>query len=226
MGSTRAWPVPHAYAEAGADVLFVEALRTREQIEQVGRELGGRLPLLANMVEGGKTPLLSIDELARAGFRLAIFPGAMMRVVTRAASDYLATLKRDGTTRNMLDRMYDFRGVNEMIGTEPMLREGDRYDEIGNACRLGRCLLPLRRQHAPPDLAVRIPYGSVCGDAQSVLFQQRAQPLPAGIIERDCSEVFEPRDVLTQRFPGVAAGIRRAETPAPPPACVLPRMPG
>jgi 2-methylisocitrate lyase-like PEP mutase family enzyme len=117
----------HAYAAAGADVLFVEALRTKEQIERVGRELGTKVPLLANMVEGGKTPLHSIGELGAAGFRLAIFPGAMVRVVSRAASEYLATLRRDGTTRNMLDRMNDFNAINAIIGTDAMLREGDKY---------------------------------------------------------------------------------------------------
>jgi 2-methylisocitrate lyase-like PEP mutase family enzyme len=117
----------HAYAEAGADVLFVEALRTPEQFERVGRELGGRAPLLANMVEGGKSPLLSIGELQGLGFRLAIFPGAMVRVVARAATDYLGTLRRDGTTRNMLDRMLDFNGINAVIGTEALLGEGERY---------------------------------------------------------------------------------------------------
>ena len=71
----------HAYADAGADVLFIEALRTVEQFERAGRELGGQIPLLANMVEGGKTPLLSIQELGSHGFRLAIYPGAMVRVV-------------------------------------------------------------------------------------------------------------------------------------------------
>jgi 2-methylisocitrate lyase-like PEP mutase family enzyme len=119
----------HAYAEAGADVLFVEALRAPVEFERVGRELGAKVPLLANMVEGGKSPLLSIDELGRMGFRLAIFPGAMVRVVGKAATDYLATLRRDGTTRNMLDRMFDFRGINAVIGTEEMLRAGDRYRE-------------------------------------------------------------------------------------------------
>lgn len=117
----------HAYAEAGADVLFVEALRSPEQFERVGRELGGRIPLLANMVEGGKSPLLTRDELAALGFRVAIFPGAMARVVGKAATDYLATLRHDGTTRNMLDRMLDFRGINAVVGTDAMLREGEKY---------------------------------------------------------------------------------------------------
>ncbi len=119
----------HAYADAGADVLFVEALSTTEQFERVGRELGGRLPLLANMVEGGKSPLLSLEELQRLGFRLAIFPGSMVRVFGKAATDYLSTLKRDGSTRNMLDRMLDFRGINDVIGTDTMLRAGDLYKD-------------------------------------------------------------------------------------------------
>ena len=117
----------HRYAEAGADVLFVEALRTPEQMARVGRELGGRVALLANMVEGGKTPLLSIRELGEIGFRLAIFPGAMVRVVGFAASQYLATLKADGTTRGMLDRMFDFSRLNATVGTDVMLQTGERY---------------------------------------------------------------------------------------------------
>ena len=117
----------HRYAEAGADVLFVEALRTPEQMARVGRELGGRVALLANMVEGGKTPLLSIRELAEIGYRLAIFPGAMVRVVGFAASQYLATLKADGTTRGMLDRMFDVSRLNATVGTDAMLQTGERY---------------------------------------------------------------------------------------------------
>jgi 2-methylisocitrate lyase-like PEP mutase family enzyme len=83
--------------------------------------------LLANMVEGGKTPLLSIAELGEIGFRLAIFPGAMVRVVGFAASQYLATLKGEGTTRGMLDRMFDFSRLNVTVGTEAMLQAGEQY---------------------------------------------------------------------------------------------------
>ena len=117
----------HRYAEAGADVLFVEALRTPEQMARVGRELGGCVALLANMVEGGKTPLLSITELGAIGFRLAIFPGAMVRVVGFAVSQYLATLQGEGTTRNMLDRMFDFSRLNATVGTDVMLQVAEQY---------------------------------------------------------------------------------------------------
>ena len=120
----------HAYVEAGADVLFIEALQNREQMERAGRELGGRIPLLANMVEGGKTPLLSIAELGALGFRLAIHPGAMVRVVGYAATNYLATLRSDGTTREMLDRMFDFKQLNDVIGTDDMLQKSERYRDL------------------------------------------------------------------------------------------------
>ena len=117
-----------AYLDAGADVLFIESLRTPEEFAHVGRELGSRVPLLANMVEGGSSPLFSIDELGDMGFRLAIFPGAMVRVLAHAARDYLATLKRDGSTRRMLDRMLDFQGINAVVGTDALLAQGRDYE--------------------------------------------------------------------------------------------------
>ena len=116
-----------AYAEAGADVLFVESPRNHEELTRVGQALGARIPLLANMVEGGKTPLLSAAELGALGFRLVIFPGAMVRVLSRAGADYLSVLRRDGTTRNMLDQMNDFDAINAIIGTDAMLALGERY---------------------------------------------------------------------------------------------------
>jgi 2-methylisocitrate lyase-like PEP mutase family enzyme len=116
-----------AYVEQGADVLFVESPRSRDELVRVGRELGHRVPLLANMVEGGKTPLLPAAELGQLGFRLVIFPGAMVRVLSRAGADYLDVLRRDGTTAGLLDRMNDFDAINAIIGTDELLERGDRY---------------------------------------------------------------------------------------------------
>jgi len=117
-----------AYREAGADVLFVESPGDLAQLRRIGAELGGDMPLLANMVEGGKTPLLPATELADLGYRVVIYPGAMVRVLSRAGQEYLETLRRDGSTLNFLDRMNDFRQLNELIGTETMLRRGERYE--------------------------------------------------------------------------------------------------
>ena len=77
-----------AYIEAGADVLFVESPLDDEQLAKVGADLGRQIPLLANMVEGGKTPLHSAAELGQLGFKLVIFPGAMLRMLSRAATEY------------------------------------------------------------------------------------------------------------------------------------------
>jgi 2-methylisocitrate lyase-like PEP mutase family enzyme len=71
-----------AYVEAGADIVFVEAPRSVEEMRRVVEVLGARAPLVANMVEGGVTPILSLNELDDLGFRLAISPGAMVRMPT------------------------------------------------------------------------------------------------------------------------------------------------
>jgi 2-methylisocitrate lyase-like PEP mutase family enzyme len=116
-----------AYLAAGADVLFIEALETLAQLAEAGRRFGARVPLLANMVEGGRTPLLAIDELAALGFRLAIYPGAMLRVLGHAGAAYLAHLHGQGSTLGMQDRMLDFRGLNAVVGTDALLEQGKRY---------------------------------------------------------------------------------------------------
>ena len=119
----------NAYIEAGADVLFVESPLDDEQLAVVGQTLGDRVPLLANMVEGGKTPLHSADELAALGFKLVIFPGAMLRMISRAGAEYLAALRRDGTTAGIMDRMFDFATLNDVIGTGELLTDGDQYSD-------------------------------------------------------------------------------------------------
>lgn len=118
-----------AYADAGADVLFVESPLDDEQLRVVGDTLGDRVPLLANMVEGGKTPLHSVDELGALGYRVVIFPGAMVRMLSRAATVYLDALRRDGTTAGIIDRMFDFNAVNAVIGTDELLADGKKYSE-------------------------------------------------------------------------------------------------
>ena len=119
----------HAYREAGADMLFVEAPRTQEQIETLGQDLGSQVPLLANMVEGGKTPLKPARELARLGFKMVIYPGAMVRVLAFAARAYLTELKNHGSTESFRNRMLDFNELQEIIGTAELLAAGQRYDE-------------------------------------------------------------------------------------------------
>jgi 2-methylisocitrate lyase-like PEP mutase family enzyme len=117
-----------AYAEAGADVLFVEAPQDTAQQEALGRAFAGKVPLLANMVEGGRTPLRSAAELGRIGFKLVIYPGAMMRVTAFAAAEYLKVLKADGATARLKDRMFDFSQLNAILGLADIMATGAQYD--------------------------------------------------------------------------------------------------
>ena len=116
------------YVEAGADVLFVEAPESEEQMRDLNARFAGRVPLLANMVEGGRTPFLAADALEALGYSVAIFPGGLVRALTKAAQDYFATLKTHGTTTPFADRMLDFDGLNALLGTEAILAAGAKYD--------------------------------------------------------------------------------------------------
>ena len=116
------------YAQAGADVLFVEAPGSNDELASLVKALGGRLPLMANMVEGGKTPILSAAELEEIGFALVIFPGGIVRAIAHAARDFYATLARDGSSAAFRSRMFDFDALNEVIGTPQMLALGKTYE--------------------------------------------------------------------------------------------------
>jgi 2-methylisocitrate lyase-like PEP mutase family enzyme len=117
-----------AYLAAGVDVLFIEALRSPEEMRAATGRFAKRAPLLANMVEGGKTPLLAASELERLGFAIAIFPGGTARAVAFALSAYFASLKTHGTTTPFRDRMLDFRQLQGVLGTDAMLAQGKQYD--------------------------------------------------------------------------------------------------
>jgi 2-methylisocitrate lyase-like PEP mutase family enzyme len=119
------------YLEAGADVLFIEAPRDEADMQAIADRFAGRAPLLANMVEGGKTPLVSARELQARGFAIAIYPGSLVRGLSFAAVGLLAALRRDGDTRAWADRMLDFQALQELLGTEELLAVGRRYEERG-----------------------------------------------------------------------------------------------
>ena len=128
-GLDKALERAERYLEAGADVLFIEAPRTTEEMKTVTARFAARVPLLANMVEGGKTPVLDTKSLEALGYRIAIFPGGLARRLAYAAQEYFAALKRDGTTASMREQMLDFQGLNRVIGTPQMLELGRRYEK-------------------------------------------------------------------------------------------------
>ena len=116
------------YADAGADMLFVEAPGSVAEMQAVVAALGGRAPLMANMVEGGRTPVQSAAALEALGYAMVIFPGGIVRAIAHAAQAFYGVLKRDGTTDARRGAMFDFDALNAVIGTPEMLAKGKHYE--------------------------------------------------------------------------------------------------
>ena len=116
------------YREAGADMLFIEAPRERAELKRIGALVGRSVPLMANMVEGGKTPMLTAGELESLGFAFVIFPGGIVRALAKAAGEFYSSLKSNGTTAPFRARMFDFSALNDLIGTPQMLARGKQYE--------------------------------------------------------------------------------------------------
>src|ERR1043165_1759992 len=113
-GFERAIERASLYKEAGADMLFVEAPKSRDDLARITKALPG-VALMANMVEGGKTPILPAAELEAIGFALVIFPGGIVRALGRTASEYYASLAASGSTEPFRARMLDFDRLNDLI---------------------------------------------------------------------------------------------------------------
>lgn len=128
-GLDAAFERAERYLECGVDALFIEALRTAEQMDAACQRFASRVPLLANMVEGGKTPVQGGDDLQARGFRLAIFPGGTARAVAHLLQAYYASLRTHGSTLPWRDRMLDFEGLNALIGTPELMEAGRRYEQ-------------------------------------------------------------------------------------------------
>ena len=116
-----------AYLACGVDALFVEAVRSPAEMDLVCGRFASRAPMLANIVEGGKTPIQSADELGARGYRIVIFPGGTARFVAKQLEGYYGSLKQHGTTRPKQAEMFDFDQLNALIGTPELLEKGRRY---------------------------------------------------------------------------------------------------
>ena len=106
-----------AYRDIGADVLFVEAPTSLEELRRIGEELRGT-PLLANMVENGKTPLVTTDELGRLGFSLIIYANSALRLGAYAIREGMRVLRKTGTTESLMDKMITFDERQRIVGLE------------------------------------------------------------------------------------------------------------
>jgi 2-methylisocitrate lyase-like PEP mutase family enzyme len=116
LGLTEAIARGIAFKEAGADAVFVEAPESKEEMKEIARHVPG--PLVANMLERGVTPLMNPQELKELGFELIVWPLAPVYSVAKSLADVYTTLRRDGSTTQILDRLMPFDDFNEIVGLE------------------------------------------------------------------------------------------------------------
>jgi len=113
------------YRETGADLIFIEAPQTIEEMKRINREIDA--PTLANNVEGGKSPLLTAKELESIGYNVAVFPISSTYCIAKAVTDLMKELKEKGTTKFFLDRMITFTSFNELVGLPDIREKEESY---------------------------------------------------------------------------------------------------
>ena len=127
-GLSEAIDRAQAYQEAGADILFIEAPHSIDEMKLIRKSFGEDIPLLANMVEGGKTPIKTANDLKSLGFNIVIFPGGAVRAATFQLQQYYAGLIENGSTLEFSDSMHNFDSLNSVIGTPKLLKLGKKYE--------------------------------------------------------------------------------------------------
>ena len=114
-----------AFTKAGADVLFVEAIRSPEEAERVVASV--ELPLLYNFVETGKSPLFTAGELEELGFKIVIYPASALLTVSKVIAGLMDELRSNGTTAHLVDNMITLQGCFELMGLSEMLATDGSY---------------------------------------------------------------------------------------------------
>lgn len=120
-----------AYKDAGADILFIEAPKTGEDLAKIGKHFAGSIPLLANMVDGGDPAVHNANALYQAGFSLIITAGSLARATSFAAEQLFKALREDGSTAACNSQMLSFAGLNQRIGLPEMLKQSEIYGPSG-----------------------------------------------------------------------------------------------
>jgi 2-methylisocitrate lyase-like PEP mutase family enzyme len=126
LGLDEALRRAERYLEAGADVLFVESPESVDEMRVIGERFNGA-PLLANMVEGGRTPLLSKNELEGLGYKIAIFPALGFLAAGAALEAVYKTLRNQGTSKSLATPLYDFQKFSALMGFERIAEFDRRY---------------------------------------------------------------------------------------------------
>jgi 2,3-dimethylmalate lyase len=125
LGLTEAITRGVAFKEAGADAVFVEAPESKEEMKEIATHVPG--PLVANMLERGVTPLMGPQELKELGFDLIVWPLAPLYSVAKSLTEVYSTLRRDGSTKKILDRLMPFDEFNEIVGLEEKYTLDQKY---------------------------------------------------------------------------------------------------
>ena len=125
LGLSEAIKRGRAFKAAGADAVFIEAPETKEEMAEIAREVPG--PLVANMLERGVTPLMPPGELKTLGFDLIVWPLAPLYSVAKSLTDVYTTLRRDGSTAGILDRLMPFDDFNRIVGLEEKYALDEKY---------------------------------------------------------------------------------------------------
>lgn len=113
------------YREAGADVIFVESPESYEEVERIAASING--PVLFNNVEGGRSPFLSVQELADAGVKLTIYPNAQTRIIVKKCGELLDTLRKSGTTAPMMDQMLSHKELWSIFDHDEWVAIENKY---------------------------------------------------------------------------------------------------
>ena len=118
----------HKYIKAGADILFIEAPTSKDQMKKITSIFRKEVPLMANMVEGGMSPLLNAKELEKIGYKVVIFPGGLVRAIAKLSKNYFSNLLLNGSNLNFIDSMYKLDHLNQILNTEKILNKGKQYE--------------------------------------------------------------------------------------------------
>jgi 2,3-dimethylmalate lyase len=114
-----------AFKQAGADAVFIEAPESKEEMREISRNVPG--PLVANMLERGVTPLMRPQELRDLGFDLVVWPLTPVYSVAKSLTEVYRTLRREGTTTDILDRLMPFDEFNRIVGLEEKYQLDQKY---------------------------------------------------------------------------------------------------
>lgn len=128
MGFKEAIDRANLYADAGADVIFVESPLTEEEVKEIPKLV--KAPVMINMSEGAKTPIFSNQELQKMGYKIVVWPSSVTWSIAATIKKTLEELKKHGTTNNILNEMITFKDFNELLGLENIINDTKKYEKV------------------------------------------------------------------------------------------------